>query len=221
MGLCGRQHARRPAARDRRGIYRLRQRDHAADRRDQGRRPVLRADRPPAGSRRLSRELAAGGDPARGACSRRGTRRARWSRRSAATAFSASNSSSAATRRSSPSSSPRPHDTGMVTLISQFPNEFELHLRAILGLPIPSIELAGPSASAVILAAEESDDFTYEGLAEALRAGRSGQAGRPADFRQAQDAQEPPHGGRAGPRRNDRRGGRTRRRCSRAGQDSL
>ena len=40
--------------------------------------------------------------------------------------------------------SPRPHDTGMVTLISQFPNEFELHLRAILGLPIPSIELARP-----------------------------------------------------------------------------
>ena len=38
--------------------------------------------------------------------------------------------------------SPRPHDTGMVTLISQFPNEFELHLRAILGLPIPAIELA-------------------------------------------------------------------------------
>ena len=42
--------------------------------------------------------------------------------------------------------SPRPHDTGMVTLISQFPSEFELHLRAILGLPIPAIELAGPSA---------------------------------------------------------------------------
>ena len=55
--------------------------------------------------------------------------------------------------------SPRPHDTGMVTLISQFPNEFELHLRAILGLPIPSIELAGPSASAVILASEESEDL--------------------------------------------------------------
>ena len=48
--------------------------------------------------------------------------------------------------------SPRPHDTGMVTLISQFPNEFELHLRAVLELPITSIELAGPSASAVILA---------------------------------------------------------------------
>ncbi len=67
--------------------------------------------------------------------------------------------------------SPRPHDTGMVTLISQFPNEFELHLRAILGLPIPSIELAGPSASAVILATEESDAFSYEGIAEALALG--------------------------------------------------
>ena len=85
-------------------------------------------------------------------CSPRATRRARSSRRSAATASSASNSSSAATRRSSPSCRPRPHDTGMVTLISQFPNQFELHLRAVLGLPIPSIELAGPSASAVILA---------------------------------------------------------------------
>ena len=67
--------------------------------------------------------------------------------------------------------SPRPHDTGMVTLISQFPNEFELHLRAILGLPIPSIELIGPSASAVILADFESEDFGYEGIADALALG--------------------------------------------------
>jgi phosphoribosylglycinamide formyltransferase 2 len=67
--------------------------------------------------------------------------------------------------------SPRPHDTGMVTLISQFPNEFELHLRAILGLPIPAIELIGPSASAVILAHRESGSFSYEGVAEALALG--------------------------------------------------
>src|SRR3954470_23273068 len=67
--------------------------------------------------------------------------------------------------------SPRPHDTGMVTLISQFPNQFELHLRAILGLPIPAIELAGPAASAVILASEESDTVSYEGIAEALAVG--------------------------------------------------
>jgi phosphoribosylglycinamide formyltransferase 2 len=76
--------------------------------------------------------------------------------------------------------SPRPHDTGMVTLISQFPNEFELHLRAILGLPIPSIELIGPSASAVILASEESDSFAYEGIAEALAVGAPK---RPVDIR--------------------------------------
>ena len=76
--------------------------------------------------------------------------------------------------------SPRPHDTGMVTLISQFPNEFELHLRAILGLPIPSIELIGPSASAVILADREADDFTFDGLADALARGAPG---RPVDLR--------------------------------------
>jgi phosphoribosylglycinamide formyltransferase 2 len=67
--------------------------------------------------------------------------------------------------------SPRPHDTGMVTLISQFPNEFELHLRAILELPIPAIELLGPSASAVILSDEESESFSYEGVADALALG--------------------------------------------------
>jgi phosphoribosylglycinamide formyltransferase 2 len=76
--------------------------------------------------------------------------------------------------------SPRPHDTGMVTLISQFPNQFELHLRAILGLPIPAIELAGPSASAVILADKESESFTYEGVADALALGAPG---RPFDLR--------------------------------------
>lgn len=64
--------------------------------------------------------------------------------------------------------SPRPHDTGMVTLISQNLSEFDLHARAILGLPIPSITLHGPSASAVILADRDASDFTVEGLAEAL-----------------------------------------------------
>jgi phosphoribosylglycinamide formyltransferase 2 len=76
--------------------------------------------------------------------------------------------------------SPRPHDTGLVTLISQFPNEFELHLRAILGLPIPSIELIGPSASAVILASQESDTIGYDGLGDALAVGSPG---RPVDLR--------------------------------------
>jgi phosphoribosylglycinamide formyltransferase 2 len=64
--------------------------------------------------------------------------------------------------------SPRPHDTGMVTLISQNLNEFELHLRAILGLPIPHIELLGASASAVILASKKSDSVAFTGVAEAL-----------------------------------------------------
>ncbi|MGI8706054.1 MAG: formate-dependent phosphoribosylglycinamide formyltransferase [Sphingomicrobium sp.] len=76
--------------------------------------------------------------------------------------------------------SPRPHDTGMVTLISQFPNEFELHLRAILGLSVPAIDLAGPSASAVILADRESESFAYEGIAEALALGSPG---KPVDVR--------------------------------------
>ena len=67
--------------------------------------------------------------------------------------------------------SPRPHDTGMVTLIGQSPNEFELHVRAILGLPIPSIELAGPAASAVILAERRTTQFSYEGVAEAMLGG--------------------------------------------------
>jgi phosphoribosylglycinamide formyltransferase 2 len=76
--------------------------------------------------------------------------------------------------------SPRPHDTGMVTLISQYPNEFELHLRAILGLPIPAIDFAGPSASAVILAERESDAFGYDGIGDALALGVEG---RPVDLR--------------------------------------
>jgi phosphoribosylglycinamide formyltransferase 2 len=76
--------------------------------------------------------------------------------------------------------SPRPHDTGMVTLISQFPNQFELHLRAVLELPIPAIEHAGPSASAVVLASEERDRFAYEGIAEALALGAPG---NPVDLR--------------------------------------
>ncbi len=76
--------------------------------------------------------------------------------------------------------SPRPHDTGMVTLISQFPNQFELHVRAILGLPIPSIEFFGPAASAVILADRECEDFGFGGVGEALALGAPG---NPVDLR--------------------------------------
>ncbi len=64
--------------------------------------------------------------------------------------------------------SPRPHDTGMVTLISQNLNEFELHLRAVLGLPIPNIVQYAPAASAVILAAKDADSIAFTGVAEAL-----------------------------------------------------
>ena len=64
--------------------------------------------------------------------------------------------------------SPRPHDTGMVTLISQNLNEFELHLRAILGLPIPKIELFAPAASAVILANKHSKQITFKQVTHAL-----------------------------------------------------
>jgi len=64
--------------------------------------------------------------------------------------------------------SPRPHDTGMVTLISQNLNEFELHLRAVLGLPIPKIEQLGASASAVILAKDYSDSIYFGGVGDAL-----------------------------------------------------
>lgn len=64
--------------------------------------------------------------------------------------------------------SPRPHDTGMVTLVSQTLNEFDLHIRAILGLPIPQITLLGASASAVVLADRDCSDFSITGLSDAL-----------------------------------------------------
>ena len=64
--------------------------------------------------------------------------------------------------------SPRPHDTGMVTLISQNLNEFELHLRAVLDLPIPNIVQYAPAASTVILATKNSDSIYFTGVAEAL-----------------------------------------------------
>jgi phosphoribosylglycinamide formyltransferase 2 len=64
--------------------------------------------------------------------------------------------------------SPRPHDTGMVTMISQDLSQFALHARAILGLPIPSIIQHGPSASAALLVEGTSHRITYGNLAEAL-----------------------------------------------------
>jgi|TARA_B110001454_G_scaffold79673_1_gene77017 phosphoribosylglycinamide formyltransferase 2 len=64
--------------------------------------------------------------------------------------------------------SPRPHDTGLVTLISQDLSQFALHVRAILGLPIPNIVQHGPSASAVLLVEGESKNIRYSGLDKAL-----------------------------------------------------
>jgi len=64
--------------------------------------------------------------------------------------------------------SPRPHDTGLVTLVSQDLSEFALHARAILGLPIPAIRQQGPSASAVMLPEGDSDSVAYSGLEKAL-----------------------------------------------------
>jgi len=65
--------------------------------------------------------------------------------------------------------SPRPHDTGMVTMISQDLSQFALHARAILGLPIPNIHFHGPSASSVILAEGQSTQVSYQNIDKALQ----------------------------------------------------
>ncbi|NCP19237.1 MAG: formate-dependent phosphoribosylglycinamide formyltransferase [Erythrobacter sp.] len=67
--------------------------------------------------------------------------------------------------------SPRPHDTGMVTLVSQNLTEFDLHARAVMGLPVPETIRARPAASAVILADRESESVSYDGLADAMANG--------------------------------------------------
>lgn len=65
--------------------------------------------------------------------------------------------------------SPRPHDTGMVTMISQYNSQFALHVRAILGLPIPVIRQLGPSASCAIVAEGDSDNIRFKGVDKALQ----------------------------------------------------
>lgn len=67
--------------------------------------------------------------------------------------------------------SPRPHDTGLVTLLTQNLSEFDLHARALLGYPIPNIELIHAGGSHVILAERESDSFDVIGLEKALATG--------------------------------------------------
>lgn len=64
--------------------------------------------------------------------------------------------------------SPRPHDTGMVTMISQDLSEFALHVRAVLGLPIPNISFHGPSASRAVVVEGDSKNVTFSGLEEVL-----------------------------------------------------
>ncbi|MDH4276003.1 MAG: phosphoribosylglycinamide formyltransferase 2, partial [Gammaproteobacteria bacterium] len=63
--------------------------------------------------------------------------------------------------------SPRPHDTGMVTMMSQYLSEFELHARAILGLPVDT-RLSQSAASAVIYGGIDAKGIVYEGVAQAL-----------------------------------------------------
>ena len=65
--------------------------------------------------------------------------------------------------------SPRPHDTGLVTLVSQDLSEFALHVRAILGLPIPTIRQFGPAASSVIIVEGQSRSVKFTNVGEALR----------------------------------------------------
>ena len=64
--------------------------------------------------------------------------------------------------------SPRPHDTGMVTMISQDLSEFALHVRAILGLPIPNIAFHGPSASKAVVVTGDSNNIKFSNLEEVL-----------------------------------------------------
>lgn len=64
--------------------------------------------------------------------------------------------------------SPRPHDTGMVTMVTQDVSEFAIHIRAVLGYPIPAIRLLSPGASRTIKAWEEKTDYAVNGVGEAL-----------------------------------------------------
>jgi len=64
--------------------------------------------------------------------------------------------------------SPRPHDTGMVTMISQNMSEFELHVRAILGLPVTALRQYGPAASAAILVEGDTREIVYENVNAAV-----------------------------------------------------
>ncbi|MGM9824522.1 MAG: ATP-grasp domain-containing protein, partial [Muribaculaceae bacterium] len=64
--------------------------------------------------------------------------------------------------------SPRPHDTGMVTMISQDQSEFALHARALLGLPVPEIKFYGPSASRAVVVEGDTDTVEFAGIEKVL-----------------------------------------------------
>jgi hypothetical protein len=98
--------------------------------------------------------------------------------------------------------SPRPHDTGMVTMITQWQNEFELHARAILGLPVDT-SLKSPGASAVIYGGVDAQGIVFDGVAEALQV-----PNRHPPVRQARELHQAPHGRGPGARRRCRGGPR-------------
>ena len=91
--------------------------------------------------------------------------------------------------------SPRPHDTGMVTMITQFPNQFELHLRAVLELPIPAIELAASRSVGGDPAGARKRGLRLRGRGRRSCSRAARRAGRPAHLWQAQDFEEPADGG--------------------------
>ena len=165
---------------------------------------LLRPDRPPAGQGRLCRELAAPGDdprrPGRGAdiagkvtdaLGGLGMFGVELFVKGDEVWFS--------------EVTPRPHDTGLVTLATQTQSEFALHARAILGLPV-DVSQREPGASAVIYGGMDAQGIAFEGVGRGP--GRAGR--RPAPVRQARELRAPPHGRGAGPGRRHGPGPRTR-----------
>jgi phosphoribosylglycinamide formyltransferase 2 len=171
LGLCDGRRSREPRPGHRRAGGGVRFRDHAAHgahrcRRRADRDPFLRPGRPSPGARRLCRELATPADDRHGAgkgpptspritgaLGGRGLFGVELFVRGDEVWFS--------------EVSPRPHDTGMVTMASQRQSEFDLHARAILGLPVDTSRDA-VAASAVIYGGMDAVGIAYDGLAEAL-----------------------------------------------------
>ncbi len=128
---------------------------------------ILRADRPCAGQRRLCGKLAAPPDAPEGA-GHRAAHRPRGDGRPGRPGLFGVELFVKGEQVWFSEVSPRPHDTGMVTMITQWQNEFELHARAILGLPV-STALKSPGASAVIYGGVEAQGIVFDGVDDALR----------------------------------------------------